>query len=83
MCLLTGWTKEVWECIKLLNKGEFELNELYSFTTRLKEIYPDNNHVEQKIQQQAQILVKNSYLERIQRGRYRLLRMPVSKNNKK
>lgn len=71
MHLLTGWTKEVWECIKLLNKDEFELNELYFLKTRLKEIYPYNNHIEQKIQQQAQVLEKNGYLKRIKHGRYR------------
>lgn len=70
MHLLTGWTREVWECIQLLNKDEFELDELYSFKPKLLKAYPNNNHIEQKIQQQAQVLEKNGYLERIKRGRY-------------
>lgn len=73
MYLLTGWTKEIFKRIKRLNKDKFELKELYQFIPELKEIYPRNNYIEQKIQQQVQVLEQNGYLERTERGRYRIV----------
>ena len=70
MHLLNGWTKEVFNCIQKLGKKEFEIKELYIFQQDLKKLYPLNNHIEQKIQQQVQVLEKEKFLKRLKRGRY-------------
>jgi hypothetical protein len=72
MYSLNGWTKAVFDCIQKLGKKEFELKELYDFKSDLKKVYPFNNHIEQKIQQQVQILKKEKFLQRLKRGQYSL-----------
>jgi type II restriction enzyme len=67
-----GWLVEVMHCVESLRKPEFRLDEIYAQETRLKEIYPDNNHVREKIRQQLQVLRDRGYLEFSSRGNYRL-----------
>ena len=49
---LDGWNKAVFDCIRGLGKNEFDLKELYVFQPELKKKYPNNNFIEQKIQQE-------------------------------
>jgi type II restriction enzyme len=67
-----GWTTDVLKCIGDLSKEQFTLEDLYKFKDYLKEIYPNNSHVEAKIRQQLQILRDNNIIEFIDRGKYRL-----------
>jgi len=67
-----GWMVEVMNCVELIGKPEFELDEVYAFESRLTGIYPNNRHVREKIRQQLQLLRDKGYLDFMSRGRYRL-----------
>lgn len=67
-----SWLIEVMKCVELLEKTEFDLDEVYAFESRLGQIYPNNNNVKPKIRQQLQVLRNNGYLEFVSRGHYRL-----------
>ena len=67
-----GWLIEVMKCVELIGKSEFELNDVYTFESRLSQLYPNNRHVKQKIRQQLQVLRDNGYLDFVSRGYYRL-----------
>ena len=67
-----GWLIEVMNCVELIGKAEFELDDVYDFEKRLSEIYPNNRHVKEKIRQQLQVLREQGYLDFVSRGRYRL-----------
>lgn len=67
-----GWLNDVITCVRELDKEFFSLEELYCFTPRLKELHPQNEHIEAKIRQQLQILRDNSIIEFLGRGKYRL-----------
>lgn len=64
------WMIDTMLCIEMLGKKEFTLKDMYSFTKILKEKYPQNNHIEEKIRQQLQNLVKVGYISRIKDGLY-------------
>ena len=51
------------KCIENLNKQEFTLAEMYGFESILKQKYPNNNFIKDKIRQQLQFLRDKSYLE--------------------
>lgn len=74
----TKWTDTIFEIIKAANVGvgfEFTLEQMYLFEILLKKIYPNNNHIRDKIRQQLQILREYGYVEFIDdQGRYRRLR---------
>lgn len=67
-----GWLIEVMNCVELIGKKEFELDDVYAFEARLSSIYPNNYHVKQKIRQQLQVLRDQGYIEFVSRGNYRL-----------
>ena len=69
-----GWTLDVWRCIRDLDKQDFALADLYTFKDRLKELHPDNHHVDDKIRQQLQLLRDNGILKFNNRGNYSLIR---------
>lgn len=71
-----GWLVEVMKCVDLIGKKEFDLDDVYAFEQRLKSLYPNNQHVKQKIRQQLQVLRDNGYLEFVSRGFYRLRSQP-------
>jgi type II restriction enzyme len=67
-----GWLIEVMHCVEALGKHEFTIDDVYSQEVRLKELYPENKHVREKIRQQLQVLRDTGYLEFVSRGQYRL-----------
>ncbi|WP_245303845.1 DpnI domain-containing protein [Agrobacterium bohemicum] len=66
-----GWLVDVMSCIDQIENSIFTLDNVYSFTRYLSEIYPNNNNVKAKIRQQLQILRDNGYLEFLGAGIYR------------
>jgi type II restriction enzyme len=44
------------KCIESLHKNEFTLQEIYDFESALKQKYPNNNFIKDKIRQQLQLL---------------------------
>ena len=67
------WIIDIIKCIEALNKKEFTLQELYNFEKILKQKYPGNNFIKDKIRQQLQFLRNKNYLEFLWNWRYRLL----------
>jgi predicted Rdx family selenoprotein len=67
-----GWLIEVMKCVEAIGKQEFDLDDVYAFEAQLSGLYPNNQHVKQKIRQQLQVLRDHGYLDFISRGRYRL-----------
>ena len=61
------------QCIDILHKKEFSIQELYVFEEVLKKQYPENNFIKDKIRQQLQILRDKGFLEFTTRGNYRVL----------
>lgn len=68
-----GWILDTMNCIDKIGKKEFSLDEIYAFEKKLKKKYPQNNFIKDKLRQQLQFLRDKSYLEFIDKGRYRLL----------
>lgn len=67
------WILEIMRCIESLNKKEFTLQEIYDFEKELKQKYPNNNFIKDKIRQQLQFLRDKSYLEFTGPWKYKLL----------
>lgn len=67
-----GWILDIMNCIDKIDKKEFSLNEVYAFEMRLKQKYPNNRHIKDKIRQQLQFLRDKGYLDFITRGKYKL-----------
>ena len=64
-----GWTLDVWHCIDRLDE-QFTLPQVYQFVDELKNKYPDNHHIHDKIRQQLQILRDKGVIEFLGRGHY-------------
>ncbi len=67
-----GWTLDVLQIVRSLNKAEFSLPEVYAHEARLSRLHRDNRHVRDKIRQQLQILRDLGLLEFLGSGSYRL-----------
>ena len=66
-----GWTLDVLNAVRSLNKSEFSLAEAYAFEISLAELHPDNHHIQPKIRQQLQVLRDLGLLEFLGQGSYR------------
>lgn len=69
-----GWLLEIMRCIDLIKKESFALDELYQFEARLKQKFPANNFIKDKIRQQLQMLRDKGLIEFFGRGQYRKVR---------
>lgn len=67
------WIFDIMKCIEKLNKKEFSLQEIYTFENHLKEKYPQNNFIKDKIRQQLQFLRNKKFLEFLWNWKYRVL----------
>jgi type II restriction enzyme len=67
-----GWLLSVMKCVERIGKESFSINEVYSFEQHLRQLYPSNRHIKDKIRQQLQVLRDKGYLEFLGRGDYRL-----------
>ena len=68
---MKGWILLILKCIDSFQKPEFRLDEMYAFENELKQEYPKNRHIKDKIRQQLQYLRDFGYLEFLGRGKYR------------
>jgi type II restriction enzyme len=67
-----GWTLDVLQAIRSLNRAEFSLASIYARADALAELHPKNFHVRDKIRQQLQILRNLGFVDFLGRGNYRL-----------
>jgi len=69
----SGWTSDVLNVVRSLNKKEFSLSDVYDHEDELAKLHPNNDHVRDKIRQQLQVLRDLDLLEFIDDdGHYRL-----------
>lgn len=66
-----GWILDIMNCIDLIKKDSFTLDEVYQFENKLKSKYPNNNFIKDKIRQQLQILRDKGIIEFSERGKYK------------
>ena len=70
-----GWILDIMNCIDKINNDVFSLSEIYSFEKILKEKYPNNNFIKDKIRQQLQILRDKGLIEFKNRGIYKKVKL--------
>ncbi|HTS12083.1 MAG TPA: DpnI domain-containing protein [Candidatus Limnocylindrales bacterium] len=69
-----GWTLDILNVVRSLNKREFSLSEVYAHDEELAALHPANRHVRDKIRQQLQILRDLGLLQFLGAGTYKLTR---------
>ena len=69
---MRGWTLDVLQIIRSLQKTEFTLRDVYGNSSVLTKLHPRNFHVHDKIRQQLQVLRDLGLIEFVGRGAYRL-----------
>lgn len=67
-----GWTLDVLQTVRSLEKSEFTLRDVYAHAEILAKLHPRNFHVRDKIRQQLQVLRDFGLIEFCRRGAYRL-----------
>jgi len=67
-----GWLLDVMNCVDKINKKDFALDDVYTFSDELSILHPDNKHIKDKIRQQLQVLRDKGYLEFKGRGKYKV-----------
>lgn len=68
-----GWTIEVMKLMDKIENQEFYLKDIYRFENKLKEKFPNNNFVKDKIRQQLQVLRDKNIIEFLGSGHYKKL----------
>lgn len=66
-----GWLLDIIHCVDLIKSNTFTLDEIYAFEEKLKQKYPNNHFIKDKIRQQLQILRDKGIIEFVSRGCYR------------
>lgn len=66
-----GWILDILNCVDLIKKEIFTLDEIYKFERKLKLKYPNNNFIKDKIRQQLQLLRDKGIIEFVGRGNYK------------
>ena len=67
-----GWLLDTLRLVERLDT-DFSLSQIYMFVDELREKYPRNNHIKDKIRQQLQFLRDKGFIEFKGRGQYRRL----------
>jgi type II restriction enzyme len=67
-----GWTLDVLNVVRSLDKKEFSLADVYAHADELAKLHPKNTHIPDKIRQQLQALRDLNLLEFLGSGHYRL-----------
>lgn len=68
-----GWILDIMNCVDLIKKNSFSLDDIYKFENKLKLKYPHNNFIKDKIRQQLQVLRDKGLIEFTSRGNYKKL----------
>jgi type II restriction enzyme len=66
-----GWSIEVMKLLDKIQNQNFYLKDIYKFENDLKEKFPNNNFVKDKIRQQLQVLRDKNILEFLGNGHYK------------
>jgi type II restriction enzyme len=68
-----GWTLDVLNVVRRLDKEDFSLADVYSHADELAKLHPNNAHIHDKIRQQLQVLRDLKLVEFLGAGHYRTL----------
>lgn len=66
-----GWILDILKCVDAIKKDTFSLEDIYKFEEDLKNKYPKNNFIKDKIRQQLQLLRDKRIIEFTGRGHYK------------
>jgi type II restriction enzyme len=66
-----GWTIEVMKILDIIRTQDFYLKDVYKFENKLKDKFPNNNFVKDKIRQQLQVLRDKNIIEFLGNGHYK------------
>lgn len=66
-----GWTIEVMKLLDKIQSQDFYLRDIYKFENILKEKFPNNNFIKDKIRQQLQVLRDKNIIEFLGKGHYK------------
>lgn len=66
-----GWILEILNCVDMIQKDSFSLEDVYKFEEKLKIKFPNNNFIRDKIRQQLQVLRDKGIIEFKSRGKYK------------
>jgi len=66
-----GWILDIMNSVDLIKKETFTLDEVYKYEETLKQKYPNNNFIKDKIRQQLQVLRDKGIIEFVGRGNYK------------
>jgi len=70
-----GWILDIMSCVDAIHKETFTLKEIYAFEEKLKQKYPNNNFIKDKIRQQLQFLRDKGLIEFKNRGAYKKIKL--------
>jgi len=70
-----GWILDIMNCVDAIQKETFTLKEIYAFEESLKQKYPNNNYIKDKIRQQLQFLRDKGLIEFKNRGIYKKIKL--------
>lgn len=70
---LSGWIRDVFDCLLEIPKEEITLNEVYSFEKKLSALHPENRFITDKIRQQLQKLRDIGLIQFLGSGKYKKL----------
>jgi type II restriction enzyme len=65
-----SWLLETLRCIQALGSKEFTLGQMYQFESELRERFPKNNFIREKLRQQLQLLRDSGLITFLGQGRY-------------
>lgn len=66
-----GWLLDTIQCLQRIQKMEFSLEDVYTFSDEMTLRHPDNHHIRDKLRQQLQLLRDQGYIEFLGNGLYR------------
>lgn len=67
-----GWTLDVLNAVRSLNRADFTLADVYAFGDRLSALHPNNHNIHPKIRQQLQVLRDAGLLDFTSPGHYHI-----------
>ena len=68
---LKGWKKELFDIVNKFDSYEFSIDQVYQFRDHFRNLFPLNNHIDDKIRQTLQFLRNDGLIDFLSHGNYR------------
>jgi type II restriction enzyme len=69
------WLLRIMKCIDEIGRPRFSLSDVYAFEGSLRQAFPRNRHIREKIRQQLQVLRDNGYIRFAGAGVYEVVQL--------